>query len=107
MRIGGVLIVDQWSYREVAKRFYPGEPRMQRKWLRAYRSVTGPRVPIGTKCDKERNARHLDAAIAYLRTTPRGYALDQPGPCGPSAPKWPESVANTPPSSRRRLALAK
>ena len=63
MRIGGVLIVDQWSYREVAKRFYPGEPRMQRKWLRAYRSVTGPRVPIGTK----RSRYRLNLAREELR----------------------------------------
>lgn len=76
MKIGEVLIVDRWSYRVVARRFYPGAPSMQRKWLRAYRRAPGPRCAIGSRCEEERRERCLGDAIAYLRTTTRGYAGD-------------------------------
>ena len=92
MRIGGVLIVDQWSYREVARRFYPGEPSLQRKWLRAHRRAPGPRCSIGTRCEEELRERCLADAIAYLRTTRRGYAGDVLG--------RPAPIKGTPPPSR-------
>lgn len=51
MKIAGVLIIDCWSYREAARRLYPRNPPLQRKWLHAHRQAPGPRCRIGCAQD--------------------------------------------------------
>ena len=35
-----------WQIRAAARRFYPGNINLQRKWVRAYRRAPGAKVPI-------------------------------------------------------------
>lgn len=57
MKIGDVEILWKWDMRLAAQRFYPGNIRLQRKWLRAWRRAPGPRVQVGPRDDQPRAHR--------------------------------------------------
>ena len=77
MMLGGISIVSAWQVREVARRFYPNNIRLQRKWLRAWRRAPGPRCAVG-KVETVDDAvtpetkRDLNAFCYYLNSRDRG-----------------------------------
>jgi hypothetical protein len=88
MRVAGVLIARPIDMRTAARTLWPHNKSMQRKWLHAWRTAPGARVPIGTHIPEEYLARARVVAHAYIGAIkPRAVSMHLVEPLTKPAPK--------------------